>query len=87
MSEAKDASVASSTINYKSVTSTEKFNVAHDIVISDFADWRDSYEFFGPNSVSFEIPTHPSGGVQKSDGYIFGTVVRRDIQFYCALNV
>ena len=87
MSEARDASVASSTINYKSVSSTEKYNVAHDIVISDFADWKDSYEFFGPASVSFDVPIYPSGGVQNSDGYIFGTVVRRAMKFYCALNV
>ena len=60
MSEAKDASVASSTINYKSVASTEKFEVAHDIVISDFADWRDNFDFFGPTSVSIEVPISPS---------------------------
>ena len=63
MSQPKDISVPSSTINYKSVISTDKFNVVHDIVISDFADWRDNIDFFEPTSVSIDVPISPDGGI------------------------
>ena len=59
MSEAKGDSVASSTINYKSVASTQKINIAHDMVISDFVDWRENFDFFGPTSFPFGVPGCP----------------------------
>ena len=34
----------------------EKIHVAHDIVISDFAEWRDNFELLGPVVGKLDIP-------------------------------
>ena len=61
MSSVTDADRISSmpstaTYSYKSVASMEKIHVAHDIVISDFADWRRNVELLGPVDGTLDIP-------------------------------
>ena len=53
------------TIKYKSVASFQKINVEHEIMISDFADWRENLEFFGDLVGKFDVPIPHTEGLSK----------------------
>ena len=55
---------AETTATYKSVASIDKINVAHDIVITDFKDWRSNSELLGEmtGTMNLPIPKNGNGG-------------------------
>ena len=57
------------TTNFKSVASIENLHVSHDIVISDFVDWRDNADFFGKVTSSFTVPSTDATGKETSKVY------------------
>jgi len=56
---------AATTATYKSVASIDKINVAHDIVIKDFKDWRSNTELLGDITGTMNLPI-PNGNASSS---------------------
>ena len=56
---------AETTATYKSVASIDKINVAHDIVITDFKDWRSNAELLGDITGTMNLPI-PNGNASSS---------------------
>ena len=56
---------AASTATYKSVASIGKLNVAHDIVIKDFKDWRNNAHLLGELKGTLELPIPDDEGESK----------------------
>ena len=52
----EDESSTEQTATYKSVASIKKINVAHDIVVKDFEDWRNNVELLGPLDGLLDLP-------------------------------
>ena len=55
-----------STATYKSVASIRKINVAHDIVISDFKDWRNNAKILGELKGTLDLPIRNDGEDENS---------------------
>ena len=60
------ASLYSTAMNYKTVASLEKLHASHDIVISDFIDWRENNEFFGEVKSPFFVSSFDACGKEKA---------------------
>ena len=56
---------SATTATYKSVASIDKINVAHDIVINDFKDWRSNSELLGDMTGTMNLPTPRGNGGSK----------------------
>ena len=75
MSATTDADAdAASTATYKSVASIGKINVAHDIVITDFKDWRNNYEILGDMQGMLELPV-PNGDGNTKVGAVISALM------------
>ena len=61
---------AATTATFKSVASIDKINVAHDIVIKDFKDWRSNSELLGDMTGIMNLPI-PNGNGGSKVGYEF----------------
>ena len=59
---------SATTATYKSVASIDKINVAHDIVIKDFKDWRSNAELLGSITGTMNLPI-PNGNGGFKVGY------------------
>ena len=75
MSATTDADAdAASTATYMSVASIGKINVAHDIVITDFKDWRNNYEILGDMQGMLELPV-PNGDGNTKVGAVISALM------------